>query len=77
MEEMKEGSPMKATSMPLNTPKIMPTTTHMISASHSGQPKVTSRRPAIRPEQTITGPMEKSMPPVAMTKVTPRARKPR
>ena len=63
--------------MPLKIPKMHPTTTHMISASHSGHPKVTSRRPAIRPEHTITGPIEKSMPPVAMTKVTPRARKPR
>ena len=63
--------------MPFNTPKIMPTTTHMISASHSGHPKVTSSLPPIRPAHTITGPMEKSMPPVAMTKVTPRARKPR
>ena len=33
--------------------------------------------PEIRPQQNMTGPIEKSMPPVAMTKVTPSDRKPR
>ena len=43
---------------------------------HSGQPCTTRSCPPTRPEQNITGPMEKSMPPVAITKVTPSARKP-
>ena len=46
-------------------------------ATMTGAPKVLSVYPDISAQQNITGPMEKSIPPVAMTKVTPSARKPR
>lgn len=52
--------------------------TRMVMIRHApmGTPS-TKSFPPIRAAQNITGPMEKSISPVAITKVTPRARKPR
>ena len=49
----------------------------MSKATMTGAPLFIMVYPDMRPQQNITGPMEKSIPPVAMTKVTPSERNPR
>ena len=53
--------------------------TRMLTSRHigSGTPFRVSIYPEISAEQNITGPIEKSIPPVAITNVTPSARNPK
>ena len=71
------GTDQYATKYPLNKPKQKPTNTLMRSASPIGTPKLVRLYPEIRAAQNITGPMEKSIPPVAITNVTPSDRNPK
>lgn len=77
IEVMNDGTFQYATRYPLNTPNASPTTRLMISASGIDTPWFTRLNPAIRAQQNMTGPIEKSIPPVAMTNVTPSDKNPR
>jgi hypothetical protein len=62
----------KATKIPLPTPKPTPTNRPMRMASGAGTPATIS--PVVRvPDNAITGPTERSMPPVRITQVMPTA----
>src|SRR6218665_2706133 len=67
-----EGTRKSATSSPLATPPTAPSSTPTIIASHQGPPAPTFATVA-RPTSDITPPTERSMPPVRMTSVNPRA----
>ena len=77
MEVMKEGTDQYATRYPLKIPKTSPITTLRINAAGIGIPYDVKQYPEINAQQNITGPMEKSIPPVAITKVTPNDKNPR
>src|SRR5699024_11794815 len=67
-----EGSLNLATSTPLINPNNVPIPIIAINVSHIGIPKL-YKTPPIIAAHIITVPIDKSIPPVIMTKVTPRS----
>ena len=66
------GIPAKATNRPLAAPNAAPTTNPAAIASAGGMPAII--RPAIKvPESAITGPTDRSIPPVRIARLMPAA----
>ena len=61
---------------PLSSPKHRPTTGTSSSASQTGQPQTVNATPPMSAEHIMAVPMDRSIPPVMMTNVTPKAIKP-
>ena len=70
---MNGGSLSFATSRPLAKPNAVPTPTVSTSESQSGQLCCLNTNAPRSAEHIITVPMERSIPPVMMTNVTPNA----
>ena len=62
--------------IPFNSPKSIPITKMANKESHKGQPIFVWSTPPIMAEHIITVPIERSIPPVIITNVTPIAKKP-
>ena len=73
---MKGGSFALAIIMPLQKPKNRPEISTSTSARGTGQPQLVKAVPPMMAEHIITVPMDRSMPPVMITNVTPKAMKP-
>ncbi len=73
---MNGGSRSLATSRPLARPNVAPTATVSSSASASGHWCCLNTNAPSSAEHIMTVPIERSMPPVMMTNVTPKAMKP-
>ena len=77
MDTINGGTFQYATRYPLNTPNSTPIRMLITRLGAIGTPYVVRQYPETREQQNITGPMEKSIPPVAITNVTPNERNPR
>ena len=73
---MNGGNPNFAIKIPLNNPNTPPITNIANNASHNGQPIFVWSTPPTMAEHIITVPIDKSIPPVIITNVTPIAKKP-
>ena len=69
---MKAGSPIRETMTPFKRPKTAPVSSITRSTAPIGSPLSISV-PPIRAEQIATVPIERSIPPVEITKVVPIA----
>ena len=77
IDTMNGGTFQYATKYPLNTPNATPIKILIIKLAAIGTPYVVKLYPETNEQQNITGPIEKSIPPVAITNVTPKERNPR
>ena len=77
IDTMNGGTFQYATRYPLNVPNKTPISTLIIKLSAIGTPYVVRLYPETNAQQNMTGPIEKSIPPVAMTNVTPRDKNPK
>jgi hypothetical protein len=64
------------TKNPVSTPAIIPTEVHMIKAMSGPREEFCSNKAHVVPLRAITEAIERSIPPLPMTKVTPSASKP-
>ena len=61
---------------PVSVPIIVPTKIQIILPSHSGRLRPVTHNPDITAEKVMTVPIERSIPPVMITNVTPSAKSP-
>ena len=73
---MKDGILSFAMSMPFTSPASAPVARPATTASGNGRCHTVANVPVITADRVITVPIERSMPPVMITNVTPRARIP-
>ena len=73
---MNGGKPNLAINTPLNNPNTPPITKIAKSANHKGQPIFVWSTPPVIAAHIITVPIDKSIPPVIITNVTPIAKNP-
>lgn len=74
---MNGGTFQNDTKYPLKIPNAVPIKILRINANGIGIPYVKKQYPDTNEQQNITGPIEKSIPPVAITNVTPSERNPK
>ena len=73
---MKGGTFILAMTKPLTRPQAPPASRPTTTPSGTGSPRSTMNTPVMTAEKVSTVPIERSMPPVMMTKVTPNASTP-